>query len=210
MQAVSIGTSGVGGFVPPNPEGADSEFHIRLLFFDLGRQLANKGVDVISAPVSNIIEAILAVRLVCLLIWKITFVSGIRVEIIVELDSIDIVLRYNLHHAVNNVLLRFRDAGIEQKPSSVGDHPILVLFQRMLGGKAVNITMNTNPVRVKPSMELQITLLGLLNHKLQRVIAGVAALYTGEPLRPRSVFRRIKRVGRWFDLHNNGVYPERF
>ena len=80
----------------------------------------------------------------------------------------------------------------------------------MKPGDRTRTDIGRDAVRVKPGMHFHPTLVGFIQHKLQRIVTGVFAYFAGQHIGPRQYFRGPKSRAVRFHLEKNGVDPEAF
>ena len=143
----------------------------------------------------------------CASSWNTSPADRVRVEVVVEVDGVDVVLRDRVHDRGLAVLPGLRDARVVVELAAVGDGPLGVELRRVRGREAGDVgrEVHGDPVGVEPGVELEVAAVGLGDREGQRVVAGVAALGAGEVLRPRLQGRRPERVGGRANLHDDGV-----
>ena len=116
-------------------------------FIECGDQF----VDVVAPPVADIVE-ILAIARKCRFIGKVCA----RVEIVVEVDTVHIVILHDLSGTVHDQFLHSGQAGIEIVVILVYDRPFRVLLGRAVIRQRVVFALAVlgNAVGVEPRMQL--------------------------------------------------------
>src|SRR5262245_41698436 len=89
--------------VAPDPERADAKFHPRLGGLDRLVGALNEAVDIVAPPVLAAHAAADAVSLPAPVVGKIQHAARgvlllVRIKVIVEMDAIDVVALYDIHH----------------------------------------------------------------------------------------------------------------
>ncbi len=143
----------------------------------------------------------------CASSWNTSPADGVRVEVVVEVDGVDVVLRDRVHDRGLAELASLGDAGVVVELAAVGDRPLGVDLRRMRGRQAGDVgrEVHGDPVRVEPRVELEVAPVRLGHREGQRVVAGVDALGAGEVLRPRLERGRPEGVGGRPHLDDDGV-----
>ena len=222
-----VGAARVDRLVLPDPERADAELHRRAA---LGVQPGEDVVhardergDIVAAPLSDAVGRVRVSRGEAVLLEGAAVLPGvaevrgrpIRVEVIVEVDAVDVVVRGDLRHRVDHVLTDGRLSRVEEQRAVEEQdvlgmlHGVVVRRQqagsgerphRLLGRERTGLVRGhperrehrrrrdrrrRHAVRVEPRVVLHAARMGLLHHPRQRVIAGVDTLRSAEELRPR-------------------------
>ena len=131
----------------------------------------------------------------------------VRVEVVVEVDRVEVVLRDGVHDRGLAVLAGLGDAGVVVEPAAVGDGPLGVNLGRMGRCKAGDVggEVHRDAERVEPRVELEVAPMRLRDGEGQRVVSRVLALRAGQVLRPRLQRRRPEGVGGGPNLDDHGV-----
>src|SRR5690606_27408933 len=189
--------------VAPHPERADAELYPGLGLVDLPGQVLDEAVDVAAPPVALVHAA--AVGLVGGLVGELAAL-GVAVDVVAEVCGVDAVLPRDVHAGLGGRFPHFGDARVVPHAPAVLADPAGVLAGGALGVQLGRVVVAGDPVRVEPGVELQVAGVGLLEHEVQHVVAGVLAGGPGDPRRPRLDRGVVERVGVGADLHEHRVH----
>src|SRR5262245_27581250 len=110
---------------PPNSEGPDADFDPRLDLVNGRIQRLNELIHVFASPFTPVeIAASASVAVVAFVVWKrqvhpVLAPGWVRVEIVVEVDSIDVIAAHDIEHDALNVIAGVRNSGVEPLVESV-------------------------------------------------------------------------------------------
>ena len=198
--AVFLGDGGIGA---PYAGGRDAEPHVGFLRLNHLIYLGNELVDILPAPVAprEVVGVLGLVEIV---------VHGIgrarHVEVVVEYDTVDVVVVYYLLDDGCNVVAHLLHRGVEDRAATrVVEQPVGVRFA-IVEGCAVPLVEHTLvAVGVEPGVNLDAAFVTFLNDKLEGVVSRVHAPGGYQVARPGLVGRAIHRIAAASHLEIDGV-----
>ncbi len=138
-------------------------------------------------------------------------VDGVRVEVVVEVDPVDVVAADDVEDHVERVVGGVGLAGVEPHVVAVGPDEVGPLARDV--GHVAGAVAGRVPgaVRVDPRVELEPARVRLVNGELERVVPRIrrASLAAGQVLGPRLLGRKVEGVGGGADLEHDSVEAQR-
>ena len=211
LQALRLAARSVGRtpFVPIDTEGADAEAHPRFRQEDSPAQFAHELVHIVAPPVGSLrsleafCQAILAETLV---VGEVHARHGIRIEVVVHVNSIHIVARNDVpYHAADELAAR-RYARVEEYLFVVADEPF-GMFMVDVRIRKRRIASRAGAIGIEPGVELHVAAMALGDEEGHQVEIpfGGEALLAGVEAAPRFQFRGIEGIGFGAYLEDDGV-----
>lgn len=132
---------------------------------------------------------------------------GIGIKVIVQMDSIDVIVADHFHDHPNDVFAGVGMSGIEIFGIAVVKAPIRVGIDGIGGCDAGQTVVRYGPKRIEPGMEFHVSGVTFTNHEIERVVIRLRgfALLATEILRPGSKFAGIKGIAGWSYLHHHRI-----
>ena len=205
LQTIGITAQRITLLITVNAERTDTKLHPRLYGTDCLMKLFNQHIDITTTPI-GLIRKTTAITGKARVIRKVHSLHGIRIEIIVHVDSIHIITGHDIGHDFTNIVPTFRKCRIEIQLIAIRNKPFRMLMINMFRRQLI-FQRSLHPVRIDPGMKLHIPFPALFNHKLHRVPHRRRYL----PLRPcqetapRFMLRSIQRIRFGTHLENNGI-----
>ena len=190
-----------------NAEGRHAEFHPRLHGVDAVAEHLDKSIDIVAPPIVDVGNAV-AMRGIGLGIGNSQAGYGIRIEVIVDMQSVHIVAAHDVGGDGTDIFAVFRHAGVEEHEVVVFEEAFRVLH---VGVRRCQFrsAFGLGAERVDPSVQFHAALMTFVHHPRQRVPIGCGPLPLPprEVAAPRFVGRLVKGVGLAAHLENHGVHP---
>ena len=122
------------------------------------------------------------------------------------MDCIYVVAGYDVAYHLSDEVAALGQTRIEQNLLTVANEPFGVLVVDVVFGQLVSLDRR-NAIGVDPSVQLDVALVALVDHKLQGVPHRVGSFTcgAGQIAAPRLQLRRIECVSRRTDLPQNGI-----
>ena len=204
LQAVGRTAVGVALLVAVDTEGADTEAHPGFARLDNPAQLLDEQIHILATPVAPV-HAV-AIAGVAVIVGELAAGNGIRIEIVVHVDGIDIVARHNIVDYPAYKLAALGQSRVEIELFTILNEPLGMLVIDMRRRQRLG-SDRPHPVGIEPGVQLHVAGMTLVDKILQRVPHGVGS----HPLLPREIFaprlqlRGIKGVGRRAHLENHRI-----
>ena len=147
--------------------------------------LLNSQVDIITTPITNIIKA---TRILCksLSIREILARNRIRIEIIVHVDSLDIIASNEVSHYLAQEITSFLQTWFKIPLGAIFNEPLGMLVEDMSRSNILNLATTTRyAIRIDPYVYINTALVSLCTHKFQRIISSRLTLLASKPSTPR-------------------------
>ena len=137
-------------------------------------------------------------------------VLGIRIEVVVDVHAIDVVALDDVHDRAQRAATHFWVARIHPEEPAVLPNELRIGL-RDVRARDRRVAIVRCPVGIEPRVQLEPTLVRLLDRERQRVPRRLrpSALPPRDVLRPRFVRRRIQRVRAGADVKHDRVHVER-
>src|SRR5436190_17340579 len=121
---------------PPNPKWADAKFHPGFCLLDSVIYTVDKSIYVFSPPVVSIKLAASSITFPTCVIRKFQISAGgiflgVRIKVIVKVNSIDVVPLHHIHHHGERIVLHLFLTRIQPKKSAILPNPFRVCFRYM-------------------------------------------------------------------------------
>ena len=171
-------------------------------------ELLYKPAHVITAPITYVSHA---TRLLAeeLLIWNLTSSLWIWIEIIINMESINIISAYNIHSHLANIVSCSLQPRVQQRQLAILKTEIRtplhdILRRNLLIGSYAML----GTIRINPGMKLHATIMTLLYHPLQRIPIRRRSLtlYARKKLAPRLQIALIQSITLGTNLKDNRIY----
>ena len=208
LKAVGLGSvHGITLLVAIDAERRNAELHPRLTLMTGLRKLLDKPVDIVPAPVVDILQTVAVMPEEGLVRDHLTR-CWIGIEIVIDMQSVDIIPRNDVVHDLADVLPVLLEARIEDELSVISEHTAgttdghVVVCQL---GRALRF----GPIGVDPRMQFHPAAMTFSDHPLQGIPEGLRhpTLKTGQKAAPRFQRARIERIALGTNLKNNGIHP---
>src|ERR1700748_394371 len=185
FKAVRIRTIRVMALICPYAKRTDAELYIIFMIVDTVAKHLDQLVNIIAAPVVNILK-IACKRVKGLLVVYLLAFNFIGIKIIVHMHAVDIIIVHHGQNYLYYIVAHFRYTRIKQFYPPVSKKPAGLQVSDVVGAQAPEITIKGSPVRVKPGMQLHTAFVAFGYRELQRVPKWVRrlALFAGKPSRP--------------------------
>ena len=168
-------------------------------------QLLYKQIHVVTSPVAYVAETLWIV-LKILLIGNLTPCNGVGVEVVIYVQSVNIVTTYDISHYPADIVAILLFCRIEQIQSVIGKHQVRTFKHYIVACKLVShLCFRTE--RVYPCMKFHTTLVAFVNHPLQRVPIwhGCHTLLSCQETAPWLYATFIQGITFWSHLEYNGI-----
>ena len=189
-----------------NAEGRHTKFYPRLHAVNAVAEHLDEGIDIVAPPIVDICNAI-AMRGIGLGIGNSQAGYGIRIEVIVDMQSVHVVAAYDVGGDGTDIFAVFRHAGVEEHEVVVFEEAFRVLH---VGVRCCQFrsAFGLGAERVDPGVQFHAALMTFVHHPRQRVPIGCGplSLPPREVAAPRLVGRLVKGVGLAAHLENHGVH----
>ena len=188
-------------------EGRHTELHPRLHLLDALAHLLDEHVHVVAAPVAFVLESVVVLGEL-LVVGNLLTGSGIRIEIVVDMDSIHVIAAHDVLHHLTDIVAVGGDAWVQDTQAVVREYSFGMGDCDMIVGKHRR-PLGAGTIGIEPRMQLHPTLVALLHHPIQRVPIGRGSLtlHTRQETAPRLVFAFVERVALRAHLEDDGVHP---
>ena len=205
LQTVSVAADGRILQVAVDAERRHTELHPRLHSHDSVVKLLHKTVHVVAAPVADVADTIRVItEKIC--VWNFLASHRIRIEIVVDMQSVNIVAAQDVAHHRTDILTVLSHSGIEDYLVVVGKAPLRMLACHMICGK-LSGGLGLGTVGVYPCVKLHATLVALVHHPLQRIPIRRRGLSLPacQETAPRLNLALIERITLGTHLKHDGV-----
>ena len=204
LKCIGAATAGVILLIAPYAEGADTQAYPRLGSAHIVVQLLDQQIDILTTPIAQLHTV--AILCIALLVGELLVLNGIGIEIVVHMDCIYVVAGYDVAYYLGDEVAALGQTRIEQNLLTVANEPFGVLVVDVVFRQLVSLDRR-NAIGVDPSVQLDVALVALVDHKLQGVPHRVGSFTcgAGQIAAPRLQLRRIEGVSRRADLPQNGI-----
>lgn len=201
----------------PHTERAYADFDPRFDFLGVSVEALDELVDVVSAPVAAVE---LATHILILLIGflvreiddfvRLFILNLIGVEIVVDVDSVNVVSFDDIENDCERVFLRFLFSGIHPEILAISFDDIGFGFRDVVVADLFLVGVEQCSVWVEPCVQLHASFVRFGDGHFQRVIErlGRFAHLSGEERRPRFEVAFVHCVRRRSDVEENGIHVE--
>ena len=169
---VVLGTIGVTAyrrtfFVTVNTKWRDAHLHPGLGLVDGLIELLDEEVDIISAPVVDVPDAV-GVLTEEVFVGDNLALHGIGIEIVVHVDAVDIITAHDVTRHLTDVITVLWESGIEDEEIVVAETAEGLAYCDMVGCELLG-GLRLCTIWVDPCVEFHTTAMTLCNHPLQGV-----------------------------------------
>ena len=183
----TVGTTAIGivFLVAVDAERRHTDLHPRLGLVDSLVKLFDEEVDIETSPVTTIADAV-GVGTILGVVGNLHASHGIRIEIVVDMEAIDIVARHDIANYRADIVAALLQGRIEQRQTIVLEGPFRMLHDHVVTGITVS-HLRLGTIGIDPRMKLHTTLVALSNHPLQGVPIRIrlSALFACQIVAPR-------------------------
>ena len=167
-------------------------------------QLLDEHIYIMPSPIA--LAQSLLILFVEAIIVKLLSCNGIRVEVVIDMNSIDIIARDNILHYLANIISILFQRWIQDELSVVRNHTIRMKQGHVIGGQ-LRRTFCFGSERIYPCMEFHPTLMTLVYHPLKRVPIRRRShtLSTCEKTAPRFQLTLVKGIALGTHLEDNSI-----
>ena len=160
---------------------------------------------IVAAPILDGAEAC-AILAVGLLVGNLGACLGVGIEIVVDVQSVNVVAADDVAHHLADVFAVLRYSGIEEQQLAILEEALRML-EIGVGGGQHGGACRLGAVGVYPSVELHAAAVALVNHPLEGVPVGLGchALLTGEKSAPGLQLAGVEGVALSPDLEEDGI-----
>ena len=161
-----------------------------ILFFYFPMEFFNKFIYIVSSPVTFVSKLSSIFSELCIVRVFLSFYF-IRIEIVIHVNSVNIVISYYFNNTVNNIIMYFRYSRIQIQLSSIYDCPFRPFSSYIIFRKtfcAGRLPFHCKSVRIKPCMKFYTSFMCFINHKFQRIISRIYSLSSCKIFRPWRIF----------------------
>ena len=132
--------------------------------------------------------------------------DGIRIEVVVNVQSVHIVAAHNVAHHLADVVTALLQGRIQQRQPVVLERPLRVPHHHVVTGIGVS-HLGLGAIGINPRVQLHTATVALLHHPLQRVPVGIgtAALLARQIVAPRLQRTLVQRVALRPHLEDDGI-----
>ena len=185
LQTVGIAAVGVALLVAIDAKGRHAELHPRLRVANGLIELSDKLVDIVAAPVVAVGKAI-GVGLEVGSIGDGDTSDGIGIEIVVDMQSVDIVALQNVAHHIADIVAVLLQRRVEQRQPVVLEATLGMALYHVVGSIGVG-HLRLGTIGIDPRVQFHAALVALGNHPSQGVPVGLGSLslLTGQIVAPR-------------------------
>ena len=172
----------------------DTETNPRLCRLDIVVHLAHHIVDMVAAPV-ELAQSSALFLISCVVFRIVRLRQTILIEIVVEHDTVHIILVHDVGNHIHDTLFHFRKCRIENRPCTFGSFPLnqpfwmavfIVLVTAVLS-PAFIIGRVLIAIRVQPRINLNTTFVGFFHQEGKRVESRRNTACSRNIARPRLV-----------------------
>ncbi|MNI52919.1 hypothetical protein D3C73_1077270 [compost metagenome] len=89
-------------------------------------------VDIVASPVVNFLDPVVILTKGNLIRYRCISAIRIGVKIIIEMNTIYIVVFDHIHYHINNIFTNFRNTWVEKLLASIGEEPFWVALGNMV------------------------------------------------------------------------------
>ena len=170
-------------------------------------ELFDKEIHVIATPVTTVFDTV-RVLTILLIIRNHLSSCGIRIEIIIHMDAIDIIACHDILSHRTDIVAVLGDARIQDELLVIGEAALRMHHAHMIGSQHRG-TLSLGAIRVDPRMQFHTTLVTLLYHPLQRIPIRrrCLALLSRQKTAPGLYTTLIECITLWSHLEDDGIYP---
>ncbi len=197
---------------PADAKRANAELHPRLDLFHVVVNLFDQTVDVIPPPIIAIEFRTRGLGFFPTGVvgkWQnlAIFRNGIRIKIVVHVNTVDVVPLDNVADHGHRVLERLGFPRIHPVVIAVLLDDFRVGLADMRIRRGGRLSRVPCAVGVEPDMEFQPSLVGLFNRERQRIVIRIGgfAHFAGQKFRPGFELRFVKCITAWPDLQDDRV-----
>ena len=167
--------------------------------------LLDKRADVVASPVVYIGKAVV-VGVELPAVGNAHARHGVGVEVVVDVQSVDIVSGHDVLDDHADIVAVLRNAGIQDFQAVVVETTLRVPHRNMVVDQFLG-RLGLGPIGVDPCVQLHASQMALLNHPLQGVPVGRwgSALSAGKETAPRLEAAGIERIALRTNLEDNGI-----
>ena len=169
LEAESFRTIRIGTLVAVDAEWRNTKLDPRLNGMNGFAELLYKPAHIITAPITDVSHA---ARLLAeeLLIRNLTSGLWIWIEIIINMESINIISAYNVHCHLANIVGCSLQPRVQQRQLAILKTEIRTpLYDILRRNLLIGSYAMLGTIRINPGMKLHATIMTLLYHPLQRI-----------------------------------------
>ena len=168
-------------------------------------QLFDKQVDIVATPIIDVLQSII-IKLEFTIVGNNFTRSWIRIEIIVDVQTIYIIAAHNVVYHLINIFPVGRIARVENKLSCIRKYLTRLLNGNMITSQSIS-TLSFGTIRINPRMQFHPALMTLLNHPLQRIPKriGRLSLHACQETAPWFITTLIERIALGPHLEDDGI-----
>ena len=158
-----------------------------------------------ATPVANIfITAIVSLK-ECL-VGNVHASHRIRIKIVVNMETVDIVACHNVTHHLTDEVAVLLDGRIQQHQTVVFEATLRIAVDDMTTDRAM-CRLGLGTIGINPSMQFHIALMALFNHPFQRVPVGLRCptLLSCQIVAPRLQLTLVEGIAFGTHLENDGI-----
>ena len=172
----------------------DTETHPRFRRLDIVVDLAHHIVDMVAAPV-ELAQSSALFLISCVVFRIVRLRQTVLIEIVVEHDTVHIILVHDVGNHIHDTLFHFRKCRIENRPCTFGSFPLnqplrmavfIVLVTAVLS-PAFIVGRVLIAIRVQPRINLNTTFVGFFHQEGKRVESRRNTACSRNIARPRLV-----------------------
>ena len=194
LQTIGITTDLRTALITIDTKGRDTHFHpwLRLVYRLI--ELLDKEIHIIAAPVVDIPDTI-TILPVLLGIRDILSLHGIGIEIVVHMDTVDIITGDDILGHLADIIAVLGQSGIQDKHIVIGETTHRLPHGDMIGSQLLG-GLRLSTIGIDPRVQLHPALVTLGDHPLQRIpvrLRGLTLL-TGQETAPGFEFALIEGI----------------
>src|SRR5690606_27710284 len=192
--------------VIPDTERTYAELDVFFFAVYALRNHLNEQVHVIPPPIGNMFKSIWVLP-EGPLIGNRPAGNRVWVEIVVEMDTINVIIPYDIGYNTCNILPNLWNAGVKEFFSAVDKKPIRFKSRNVIAGCICSYQVECCPIGVDPGVQFHTTFMSFVDCKFQWVVKRYGRLpwFTSQKTAPRFGTFGVKCVGRWSYLQENGI-----
>ena len=205
LQALGAAAGGIAAAVAEDTEGRHAELDPGFALMDGLAQLLYEMVHIFAAPVGQASRPA-AIASVLSSIVDYLATDRIRIEIIVDMETVDIIAADDIVDHPADIVAVLRLPRIEDILSVVSEDAARFSCCNMVGGQLMG-GLGLCPIRIDPRMEFHAPFVALVYHPLERIPVRrrCQPLLSGEETAPRLQFAGVERIALRSYLEDDGV-----
>ena len=205
LQALGAAAGGIAAAVTEDAEGRHAELDPRLALMNGLSQLLNETVHIIAPPVGQASRPSTIAAVFSSIVYYLAG-CGIGIEIVVDMQSVDIITADNVFDHPADIVAVLRLSRIEDVLSVVREYTARFSHCDVVGGQLM-CGFGLCPVGIDPRMEFHTTFVALAYHPLERIPVRRRrqSLLSGKETAPRLQFTGVEGITLGSYLEDNGV-----